>query len=466
MYASEWVYWARGILVLAIYVGAIYLAWWALFKDRARGRRRCPRCWHDLAHTPGMTCSECGFSAHHEGQFARTRRRWAHAGAAIGTCVAVAGAGYWSMPDRGWASYLPTRSLIVILPVTKDLRGSVYRELNRRAAKGRLTDGQWSALVRRCAAGDWWTRPTSEQWITKYGSFLETRRRRVARNSDLEFDEPSREALLRIPPKLELTTRDVWPRGAAPWIRFQMHDWWPLGPDCRITMTPRLEGATPISVYQSGHHWAWSGYYFSVPQLAGRSGEIEFEIEVEREEAGGPTQEEPWRLMSRQTLALAMRLADPQEFAFEPVDDPALQEAIRSTFGYGACRWSSGPTPARFSLIPYSPDTSDFEDTAFGLRVEVLRGDELAWGLDIWWRAAVLKDPGAGRAAHTLNPELLALLPSWRELRRLRADGQREEPAWSMRITGDPEIALRAGGASRYWSGQLTIPLYFHDHEG
>ena len=50
-----------GVLAfVAVGVGAV---WWALFRDKARGRRRCPRCWHDLSATPGMTCGECGFAA-------------------------------------------------------------------------------------------------------------------------------------------------------------------------------------------------------------------------------------------------------------------------------------------------------------------------------------------------------------------------------------------------------------------
>ena len=43
---------------------AVWAIWWAIFADKARGRRRCPRCWHDLSRTPGLTCSECGLVVH------------------------------------------------------------------------------------------------------------------------------------------------------------------------------------------------------------------------------------------------------------------------------------------------------------------------------------------------------------------------------------------------------------------
>ena len=464
MSAAEWLFVAFGLLVLAVNAGAVYVAWWALFKDRSRGRRRCPRCWHDLGYTPGMTCGECGFFAQNEDDLARTRRRWGHAALAILSCVAVSGAAYWIMAERGWASYVPTRSLIAMLPTLGDLRSSPYRELSRRVGRGRLTERQWLALIKRCAKGDWWTRPVSDKWIDKYGTFLETRRRRIARNDELEWDEGLVARLRRIPPQVELTMREVWPNGTTPWARFQMRDWWPLGSTCRITVTPQLEGAQPISFYRSGRPRPWAGYHFRVPQLAGHSGETRFEIEVEREEDGDQLQAERWRLIDRQTLAVVTRFADPGVMTLEAIDGPALQEAIRAAFRHGAVRWPSGPTPVRFRFDRYPTNTSDFEETALGVRVEALRGDQVARTLCIWWRARA-EDPRVGWAVQFENPELLAMLPSRKELRELRADGQREEPAWSMRITGDRQIALRAGGGSRYWSGQVTVPLEVHDRD-
>ena len=70
------------ILPLAIWMGTLvicclctFVAWRALFGDRGLGRRRCPRCWYDMAYSPGMTCAECGHTARKESEFARTRRR-------------------------------------------------------------------------------------------------------------------------------------------------------------------------------------------------------------------------------------------------------------------------------------------------------------------------------------------------------------------------------------------------------
>jgi len=63
---AEWVRWVTAIGILALLGAMVFLAWWGLYWDRARGRRRCPRCWYNLAYTPGMTCGECGYTGRSE----------------------------------------------------------------------------------------------------------------------------------------------------------------------------------------------------------------------------------------------------------------------------------------------------------------------------------------------------------------------------------------------------------------
>jgi hypothetical protein len=47
---QPWVAWVLAGLLL---VGGGWLFAWALFWDRSRGRRRCPKCWYDLRGTQG-----------------------------------------------------------------------------------------------------------------------------------------------------------------------------------------------------------------------------------------------------------------------------------------------------------------------------------------------------------------------------------------------------------------------------
>src|SRR5262245_51210785 len=98
---------------------------WALFWDRARGRRRCPKCWYDMAGVPASgsaadaacTCPECGHMARGERGLSRTRRRW-RAAAAGGLLMAAAYA-LWCVPgwrDGGWTTLVPNQVLVFIAP--------------------------------------------------------------------------------------------------------------------------------------------------------------------------------------------------------------------------------------------------------------------------------------------------------------------------------------------------------------
>ena len=89
----DWLFCVAGWTLGAL--GAALLLW-ALFRDRSRGRRRCPRCWYDMAGVPGLRCPECGAEQRSERRLFRTRRRWKSAAAAV--LLALLGAGVGATP--------------------------------------------------------------------------------------------------------------------------------------------------------------------------------------------------------------------------------------------------------------------------------------------------------------------------------------------------------------------------------
>src|SRR5688572_12102389 len=77
---TEWLYWLGGS-ALALF--GFLLLLWALFWDRARGRKRCPKCWYDLSGIAAaqgtsfpLTCSECGKQIKRAGKLQKTCRKW------------------------------------------------------------------------------------------------------------------------------------------------------------------------------------------------------------------------------------------------------------------------------------------------------------------------------------------------------------------------------------------------------
>jgi hypothetical protein len=108
----SWLFTVGGAALALLGLAIITLA---LFRDRARGRRRCARCWYDLAGVPGLTCPECGRTARSERALLRTRRRWRRV--AIGLLVLLVAWGVAATPrvqKTGIAGIMPTFLLAAV----------------------------------------------------------------------------------------------------------------------------------------------------------------------------------------------------------------------------------------------------------------------------------------------------------------------------------------------------------------
>lgn len=108
---TEWSLWtiASGVLGLFGLMG-LFIAWQY---DPARGRRRCPKCWYELAGVPGLRCPECGHEAKAEAGLLVTRRSgWM----ALMSAAVIAGAGVLQrapmMEEHGWMGAVPTTAMI------------------------------------------------------------------------------------------------------------------------------------------------------------------------------------------------------------------------------------------------------------------------------------------------------------------------------------------------------------------
>jgi hypothetical protein len=148
--ATEWVLCAIGVGVLG----------WALFWDRAKGRRRCPECWYDMKGVPGLKCPECGREAKRERRLGKTRRRWRWA--ATGLLMLLAG-GAGAIGPRvkrdGWMGLVPTTVVILMLPQAAEDVGNIKvltrsqnpfaEEMCRRVASRGMWDWQWRWAITR-----------------------------------------------------------------------------------------------------------------------------------------------------------------------------------------------------------------------------------------------------------------------------------------------------------------------------
>jgi hypothetical protein len=467
-----------GLLVVSIL--CVYIAWRALFGDRGGKRRRCPKCWYDMAYSPGMTCPECGHVAQREADFQRTRRRPGLAALAIFICVALVLAVNDQMNERGLIRRLPSSVLIWILPVAGGMDGSIGREIDRRASSQQLTTAQWVTLLERCAAGGWTSRPPSDGWIRDYGEFIETWRNRLLNDATLEAP------LKGIPPRFDVTTRDLWPEGAAPVVAVRLEDWWPAGMECRVRATPRVQGAEPITFYRSGEvRFRPSPFPLYLPPLPAGAHAIVIDFQVDRRrmpsllpatapassaaadqgesdrdaaaavddddspDAAVDANDEGWENVGTYSVTLGTRIEGKIESIMQPASSAALDVLMAQAFG-PAVRWTGGGrSPVRFSINTQATFAHEFNDTAVGVSVQLERDGVVARRLNLWWLAGTALTDERRNYGFEINYEDLELL------RELDAD----DGNWVLRVSGDPLLALRAGSAKNFWQGEFTTPV-------
>lgn len=157
----DWALWAGAGLLALI---ALTLLVWALFWDRARGRKRCPKCWYPMDGVSAMLCPECGHETIHERRLLRTRRRWRWAVVAAFLGLIAYGLGITpSIRQKGWPSAIPGFVLVTVWPVSPadwvkvHLDGMVIsdaalKELDDRLKEERLAEWQarwWADRVER-----------------------------------------------------------------------------------------------------------------------------------------------------------------------------------------------------------------------------------------------------------------------------------------------------------------------------
>jgi hypothetical protein len=460
---GEWMYWLACVGILVLMSALIYLAWWALFSDRSRGRRRCPRCWYDMAHAPppGITCAECGFVARRERQFHRTRRRYAIASGAILLNVAVAMIITERSMQRGFQALLPSRVLIWMLPIADNPRDGMLGELIYRATRSDLSEGQWKSFMARCATGDWRARPIDDAWRRKYGDLITSFRAMMIYEPHIE------EPLLSIPPEVQVTSRDAWPLGAPVTVTMQILDWWPLGTECRVRVAPRLEGVDSVTVYRSASdRWPRTPFALHLPPLDPTTQEIVVDVHLDRRrlllaEGGSSEPVGDWEPVMDKRVRLPVRFEGSVETSAQAVSDKAMNAAMGEVFENGIVEWEEGQSPVRFNVaapITFSPT---FAKTAVGLRAELLCDGVVARRLNMWWLGGVRQGRGDydgrnyGFEIDYEDVALLSQLQAGDELRR-----------WQMRIVGDPLIALRAGKAEKYWAGEVVLPVQLSSRRG
>lgn len=441
---ANWLVWGPGGVTFLV---SVMVLWWGLFGDRARGRRRCPGCWYDMSHATGMTCPECGSTAPGERHFFRTRRRPVPAVLAAIVASVCASYAIEHAGQQGWLTLVPTRAILLSLPVFGDANGRLATELATRLARQSLSDSQLRALVERCLRGDHFVRPVSAEWEQKYGGLLKACRGMVPEGSGLD------EALLRLPARIELSSNRPWPRDAPICLDLDVRDWWPGGTECRVILTPGWNPSQPITVWRDAAPRPGAGparrnrrrqrpYPLVIadpPDLA----RLEFDVVLERLVPG---EDSAWQEIQAESISVEVEFTGSLAEMIQPSADDQLHAAMEAAFSQGVVKWTGGRSPVRVRFDPRHTYRLEADNTMIGAAVDILRAGTLARRLEIWWPLVPTPTSEVGWVVAYEDEDLIT-------------GANADDELWQLHVHGDAAIALRAGTAPGYWAGEFTVPL-------
>ncbi|MBX3317380.1 MAG: hypothetical protein KF902_11025 [Phycisphaeraceae bacterium] len=164
------------------------------------------------------------------------------------------------------------------------------------------------------------------------------------------------------------------------------------------------------------------------------------------------------------TSTLRVRIEGTVDDVLKPASLPDIDEAIGSRLSPSFHRrgWSSVPKqPCLVVAVmtgcdgdPNDPrnqgmcrDLARHPDVTFAAKFDVLHRGEVMATARAWWRST-------GSRVAPYNGELLLEDVAADLHDRDINDGQ-----WSLRVRSDPDTALRDLGSTRYWKGDVTVPL-------
>lgn len=429
----EWLLTAVGV---ALGVIGLAVALWALFWDRSRGSKRCPKCWYDMSAAPGLCCSECGHTVRNDKGLCRTRRRWRWT--ALGAvlflgCYVVTSQ---RVRDRGWIALVPTSALIFTMPKLENSNEKLYDELIGRMDADELWQWQWGWLLERCVGEDppwkltistrdswpsgsdvwfsveWSRRSTKVSWLNN-ATITAAVRPRATPNELRPIPEKDSAAALR-----------RGDSGINPWTElFRVdppHDE-PLTLRCDVEFSVRR---TPWSIPRFG-------------PISGLILQMNKSLIVSRPRVTKPLGDPPIATC-RASASTSLATVGSTDDLIESVTSPVLDDLVARSIVLRAL-------PQGLYLHLEQGSFDGLEDLRLGLVIEVLLQEKvIATG-------ATIIDPrvwmgGSARVPITHYERVLELL-------------QPGEENLTVNIRGDAAVALAEPSSQRCWTGSCSLPL-------
>jgi len=421
---NDFLAWFLSIGAFAAIVVLTAIAAKSFAGDPALGRRRCPRCWHELGPS-GVRCTECGTSIATENAATRTRRRPWRGALAMLAILAIGVAARARFLESGPWSVAPTAFL---LQATALVQGAGYRtapwELAQRVQTGLLDDEQLRAALLLAIRGDRAAQPASAAWERKYAPILRAVLRKLPR------DEPLLLELLTIPPTLRV--QPVIGDGSEPFLSVEVDEWWPNVLECETTvMLPN--NTTRRAVLRPDGRMQPLFVPLGAPSISERTPFV-VQATIGQRFIGSDAPFAPVASLETRVDGIDRTRGAEIAATLKPVDSSLLRSALEEVFAEGLFLWRTGIPRAGMRFAVGATAREECEGVAFGVVVEMLERGVVRRTSRIWWRG------GSGASSSSW-------LPSDEDvdaLERLYARAEDAPADWTMRIRGDRYLAAFA----------------------
>ncbi len=408
--------WLIGAGVLAL--GGSALTAWALFSDRSRGRKRCPKCWYDMSATAGLKCPECGREARGEQRLFRTRRRWRWVVVGVGLVV-----GAWpvlkapEMMKHGWMVLIPTDVLLRIAPIDQAAFG---------AEKNNLSPAGWE-----------WTS------VAPRGKMLAELMRRVYGSDPLsarQWRHFLNRYFHRYPAALGqvIRTRPAWPRDIPVAVRVNWSGLFPsMGTvnDADVRATVGIAGYEPARTIRRGETAR-----IEAPPINASTFSVAIRVEWRGEliwEGVGPV----------------IQVVDRIDQIARGYDGVGATRSVRSAVFQPLVAVDDGRYVVAFHRSCCHLDVSQNDvDWALGMRLKLIQGDRVvADGTGLYHQVQFRTNASFGNmfVFFVLSPVNPSAKPSITN----------QSSYWKLWISGDGPTALSDFSRNEYWDGSFEMDV-------
>lgn len=392
----------------------LLLALWALFWDRSRGRKRCPKCWYNMEgvpriekdERPSRRCPECGKEIRHERQLLRTRKRWAIAATGVLAILLANNARFvYERENEEWSRWVPSSVLIPFIRPTG------------------LTARHWAMDVLRARTDRLWP------WQV---AMIQQRDVRIEPNKLAGLVRTRPRWPVGVPVRVWLDSSDDCTPNVG-WARLAAGSVGESAPQAVIHLS---SPSSRIRSFSSGHRW----YFNSLARTATGAA-----VEPVTITYGGPDLAENCTLLAA-VRDLSFDIVDSVDEAIKPVPSDEIEGLLRRQLRVG------GPHPLDDMYVALDW-CSEF------------RAFQLA-GISYWPRVELIvagKTVAATEWDDAHEPSSAALIeseggPEPRSRRGPIAFGKYPLESATIRISGSARAALMQPWATRYWSGSFEVP--------